>query len=84
MKSHDFITPLENHYEKSELINRVKSIKKKFSEFDIHEDMSKTCLDFELPVLGYLTRTEVAHFAIYHIRRHVHQLKNIYNTLNPA
>jgi hypothetical protein len=81
MKSPDFIIPLEKKYEKNELIRRLLSVKKKLSEFDIHEDMTKTCIDFKLPVMGYLTRTEIAHFIIYHSRRHVHQLKNIFNTL---
>ena len=80
MKSPDFIIPLKKQYEKNQLIQQLKSIKKKLSEFDVHEDMTKTCIDFELPVVGYLTRTEIAHFIIYHSRRHVHQLKNIYNT----
>jgi DinB superfamily len=82
MKTPDFIIPLDKHYEKEELSEKLKSIKKKLSEFDVHEDMTKTCVDFKLPALGFLTRTEICHFIVYHSRRHMHQLKNIYNAIN--
>jgi hypothetical protein len=82
MKSPDFLIPLEKHYEKDALSEKLKSIKKELSEFDVHEDMTKTCVDFKLPNMGFLTRTEICHFIVYHTRRHVHQLKNIYNAMS--
>ena len=82
MKSPDFLIPLEKHYEKDKLIEKLKSIKRELRAFDVQEDITKTCMDFKLPNMGYLTRSEIAHFIVYHSRRHVHQLKNIYNALN--
>ncbi len=44
-------------------------------------DLSKTCLAFELPVLGFLTRLEAIYFILFHTQRHIQQLKNIYQKL---
>ena len=82
MKSPDFLIPLEKQYEKDKLNEKLQSIKKELRAFDVQEDMTKTCTDFKLPNLGYLTRTEICHFIVYHSQRHVHQLKNIYNAMN--
>jgi hypothetical protein len=40
-------------------------------------ELSRTCLAFEIPVYGFLTRTEAIYFVIYHTQRHIQQLKNI-------
>lgn len=45
-------------------------------------DLSQTCMAFEFPGLGYITRYEMLSFAAFHAQRHIHQLKNIFNISN--
>ena len=55
--------------------------KAKITEAITTLDLSATCTAFELPESGEFTRSEWVWFAIYHIKRHTHQLKNIYDIL---
>ena len=41
-------------------------------------DLSATCLDFEMPGIGALTRLEWLWFYVWHTQRHLRQVKNIY------
>lgn len=78
MKSPDFIVPSIGHFDKAVLLNgltkRINSIKDFINK---KEDLSPTCLDFQLPNAGTLTRTEWIQFMTVHTVRHVHQLKGI-------
>ena len=76
------IKPASKNYKKAELLSTLDELKTKLSSFDTSSDLSKTCVAVELPFFGYLTRTEIAYFIIYHTQRHLHQLKNIYNIIN--
>lgn len=82
MKSPDFIVPSTGHFDKTILLSglekRINSIKDFINK---KEDLSLTCLDFELPNAGTLTRTEWIQFMTVHTVRHVHQLKKIVATL---
>jgi hypothetical protein len=47
-------------------------------------DMTVTCLDFEMPKVGLLTRYEWVRFFCCHIRRHTWQLGNILKVFRGA
>ncbi|WP_298739682.1 DinB family protein [uncultured Chitinophaga sp.] len=44
-------------------------------------DLSVTCLDWEMPQTGYLTRLEWVSFYTVHTQRHTRQLQNIFETV---
>jgi len=76
MKSPDFIIPEDRIYDKQELLNSLQNIKAGLHKAIETLDTTKTCIAFELPGSGYLTRAEAITFAIVHTKRHIHQLKN--------
>jgi hypothetical protein len=81
MKSPDFIIPSSEPKGKSSLI---KSLGESLDGIKIvagTEDLSATCIGFEMPVLGALTRLEWISFSVFHTQRHTQQLKNIANHL---
>jgi uncharacterized damage-inducible protein DinB len=77
MKSPDFIVPENKTYNKEALLQSLETLKAKITEEMETKDLTQTCLAFELPMLGHLTRLEAVYFVIYHTQRHIHQLKNI-------
>ncbi|MGK6352981.1 DinB family protein [Parapedobacter sp. DT-150] len=83
MKSPDFILPSEEPIEKDRLINGLSKRTSSIIDFAASDaDMTLTCLDFELPGLGTLTRKEWLNFVLVHTLRHNHQLANIIQQLN--
>ncbi len=81
MKSPDFIIPAEKNYKKDDLLNAFQNLKDKINHAIETLNLTKTCLSFELPLLGFLTRLESLYFILYHTQRHIQQLKNIYQKL---
>ncbi|MEO6631130.1 MAG: DinB family protein [Mucilaginibacter sp.] len=81
MESPDFIRPEKKNYDKDGLLAALSGIKADITTSAATLDLSQTCLSFELPVLGYVTRLEAVSFVICHTQRHIHQLKNIYTKL---
>ncbi|GAA4199360.1 hypothetical protein GCM10022289_09540 [Pedobacter jeongneungensis] len=77
------IYPENKAYNQPELLENLKQIRAGISNAATGLDLTKTCVSYELPGYGYLTRLEAIYFVIYHTQRHVHQLKNIYSGLNP-
>lgn len=77
MKSPDFIVPANHPYQKEELTQELTHIRAGLLKAIQASDPTLTCIAFELPVLGYLTRVEAITFTIVHTQRHIHQLKNI-------
>lgn len=82
MTSPDFLKPEVKEYNKDELLSALKNIRKNVADSTEKLDLTKTCLAFELPVYGHLTRFEAVSFVVYHTQRHIRQLKNIYNKIN--
>jgi hypothetical protein len=80
-ESPDFVRPAKKDYNKHELLRSLNNIKGQLNQAIDTSDLTKTCIAFEVPVLGYLTRLEAAHFVLYHTQRHIHQLKNIFRKL---
>jgi len=77
MRSPDFVNPETKAYNKEELLSALKSIREKILKAIETLDLTKTCMAFELPVYGYVTRLEAVYFVICHTQRHIYQLKNI-------
>lgn len=82
MESPDFILPEAKLYEKDDLLNALEKIKDDISSAVVDLNLTQTCLAFELPVYGYLTRFEAVYFVIYHTQRHTQQLRNIKQYFN--
>jgi len=82
MQSPDFIIPPAIDYNKQEQLDELKRLQERLNEIIPDADMSLTCTAAKLPTMGYLTRTEIAHFLVYHTARHVRQLKKILSHIN--
>lgn len=78
MKSPDFILPKMESYDQHTLLNKVRNIASDIRNAIEKLDLSKTCLDFELPSIGLLTRLEAIYFVIVHTERHTRQLNEIH------
>lgn len=81
MKSPEFVVPKKINYYKEDLLSSLAALNNQLNQSVQSLDLSKTCLAFELPVYGALTRLEAICFVIYHTQRHIHQLKNIISRL---
>ena len=82
LESPDFVRPTQKEYNKQQLLDALIQIREQMSKTMQTSDLTKTCMAFALPVLGYLTRLEAAHFVSVHTQRHVHQLKKIIGKLH--
>ncbi|MDQ3019373.1 MAG: DinB family protein [Bacteroidota bacterium] len=81
MKSPDFNTPSNKEHEQKEMLNSLEEKKEEITQVIKTKNLSDTCLSFTLPEMGELTRLEWIYFGIYHMQRHTHQLKNIFEKL---
>jgi len=81
MKSPDFVVPETREYNKDEMQSSLEKVKSDLIKVSEQEDLTKTCLGFDFPNLGYLTRMEIISFVLFHTQRHTHQLQNIYTVL---
>jgi hypothetical protein len=72
--SPEFIRPTQDSYQKEVLIadlgKSIEQLKETGSKVDLSEIIS-------LPAFGEITKLELLHFVLYHMQRHLHQLKNI-------
>ena len=82
MESPDFILPTEKWIEKDKLLNGLSEKINDVRNFaENNNDLSLTCIDFELPGAGSLTQSEWIQFMSIHTQRHIRQLKNIIKNL---
>ncbi|MEQ7802593.1 DinB family protein [Pedobacter sp. ASV1-7] len=77
MTSPDFIYPKFKIYDKERLLMSLEKIREDITRAITDLELESTCLAFELPVYGRLTRLEAVYFVVYHTKRHAHQLKKI-------
>lgn len=77
LQSPDFILPGEGPHDKQAYLNDFGDTFNKLIEAANTLDLTQTCLDFEMPVMGALTRLEFLWFYVFHSKRHVYQLQNI-------
>jgi hypothetical protein len=78
LQSPDFIIPSEGNHDKAQHLAKTKIVWDKIGEGIRLLDLSATCLDFEFPGMGPLTRLEWLWFYVWHTQRHLHQLTNIH------
>ncbi|CAN5507367.1 hypothetical protein BH23BAC1_BH23BAC1_24510 [soil metagenome] len=80
--SPDFVLPPQANYQKTEMMLSMAKIREELCKAVELLDLSKKCIDFEIPHYGFLTRLEAIVFVIYHTQRHNHQLKKIIRSLS--
>ncbi len=81
MKSPEFVLPSDEPADKDK---RYAALENTFDKIELairSLDLDPTCMAFEFPNAGPLTRAEWIWFAIYHTQRHNRQLDNIYASL---
>ncbi|KIO78785.1 hypothetical protein TH53_01475 [Pedobacter lusitanus] len=81
LQAPEFILPLPIDYSKTRQLGTLENIKSGLLHLIETTELDKTCLTFELPVYGFLTRMEAVYFVNYHTQRHNNQLENIYQHL---
>ena len=84
MKSPEFILPAEKIHSKKSLLSSLARRKTNMITAMKTLDLTETCIGFELPGFGTLTRYEWIQFFLVHTQRHTWQLKNILYKLNQA
>jgi hypothetical protein len=78
LQSPEGIRPSTGPFEKREMLEKLKLVWVRQGEAVRLLDLSRVCLDFELPVFGHLTRLEWIMFYVYHSQRHLRQLKRLF------
>lgn len=82
MDSPKEILPPEGIIKKEQLLTDLKKKINWVTNFSKHADVSKLCLDFEIPEYGTFTRLEWIGFNTVHTQRHIHQIKQIKKRLD--
>lgn len=77
MNSPKEIVPTEEFINKEILLTELKSKIQWMNDFSKKTDLSKLCLDFEIPEYGLFTRIEWIGFNTAHTQRHIYQIKRI-------
>jgi hypothetical protein len=77
LQSPDFIVPAAVDYDKRTMIDRLKTAWTKLREAVRLLDLNALCVDFEMPVIGHLTRLEWIWFYVFHTQRHLRQLQRL-------
>ncbi len=81
LKAPEAINPPVMDYDKAQLASALEAALTQIKQIAETEDLDVTCMDFEFPTVGELTRAEWINFASVHTIRHTHQLKNIQSKL---
>ncbi|HEX9512476.1 MAG TPA: DinB family protein [Puia sp.] len=82
MQTPDFVQPGNSPQDKKEVLEIFKGIKGDLENAARTTDLEATCVDFELPTFGALTRYEWIKFFVFHTQRHTRQLKNVLAVFN--
>lgn len=82
MDSPDFIMPTQQAHSKAALIAELSQIENDLVEIAKSQDLTITCLDYEIPGFGPMTAYEWIAFFTAHAQRHTRQLENIFAKLN--
>lgn len=84
MKSPASILPETSPIEKERILKDLDRTSTIIKEAANNLGLSETCTTFELPGFGRFTRFEWVYFAIFHTKRHLHQLENISKIINKS
>ncbi len=79
MQSPDFIIPSDEPMHKDSLIKALSATFDGIEKSAANDDLTMISTTFEMPVMGYLSRSEFINFTAVHTQRHIHQLNNILN-----
>lgn len=71
------LKPDDQPHDKGELLSELHRVRAKDLAIINEQDLTRICLDMELPTIGYLTRYEWLWFVQMHLCRHSFQLQNI-------
>jgi hypothetical protein len=77
MQSPDFILHSNEHKDQSSMLQSLKDTFAGLAEVARTQDLLVTCLDFDMPTVGPMTRLEWISFAVVHTQRHIWQLKKM-------
>jgi hypothetical protein len=81
MTSPDFVEPSGEPKNKEALLYSLDKAMSGIRVVAESEDLTATCMSFEFPMFGHLTRLEWITFILAHVQRHVHQLNTIAGAL---
>jgi hypothetical protein len=81
MKSPQAILPSEKVLDKQRLLKNLQNRTTEITTIIKTKNLSDTCIDFAIPEYGAFTVLEWAWFNTYHTQRHLHQLKNVIQSI---
>lgn len=81
MKSPQAILPSEKRLDKHRLLKNLRDRTAQISTIIKTKNLSDICVDFIIPEYGAFTVLEWAWFNTYHTLRHLHQLKNVIQSI---
>ena len=81
MNAPDFLKPAITNYNKDSLTLALAKIESDLLKATETQDLTLTCLDFEVPGFEKFTMYEWINFALVHTQRHTHQLNSIFKRL---
>ena len=84
MSSPEFILPLQTTHDRNVLVAQLDGIRDGLLQAARTMDLTQTCIDFERPGVGALTRLEWLEFSVVHTLRHTHQLRHMKEVLHTA
>jgi len=76
-QSPDFILPSDAPKDKSSMMQSLKETFAGLARVAQTQDLLVTCLDFDMPTVGPMTRLEWLSFVVVHTQRHIWQLKKM-------
>src|SRR4030095_10541167 len=75
LQSPKFILPTRDIYQKEKVIADLKRSIEQVTKIGHLVDLDEA---IDHPIFGNITRLELLHFVVYHTRRHIHQLRDIF------
>ncbi|MBN9297565.1 MAG: DinB family protein [Filimonas sp.] len=84
MQSPGFILPGDGPFTKNALLEQLAHIKQGHLENIAAKDPFALCMDMEMPGEGLMTRYEWWNFLLFHLERHTHQLRKMYESFHSA
>lgn len=82
MDAPEFLIPEKRNYNKNNLNSKLFQIENELFESAEIYDLTRTCMDFQVPGFDKFTIYEWIDFALVHTQRHTNQLNNIHKYLN--
>lgn len=77
LKSPEAILPGDDPREQKRLVASLGERISQIKGIVETQDLTLLCLDYDMPVIGSLTRLEWVYFLVFHTMRHIRQLHNI-------